>query len=353
MMPRIDRALQVHSATATASWLGLILGACGGGETPGSDAAIGPRPPPDLADDDRPYQLAASCAALPAWPELRALARVAAVSPREAWVVTMRGELYHLRPDGAAVRALLDGVTDVRRCPDATWAVGGNGLVARKSDGGDTWQRFDLAVAAPFTDVGDAGVGCDGDLWIGLGYAVHVHDGIAWRAIATEPTFFDPDNPAGGKIDHDAYVVRGAAGYRAAAGRYGETLAYFPERDAFGVVAGTDDAISDAIAFRDGAGATLYYGHALAFDRDEDHNDGDSPLDGVRAARRTDRDVWLARGDGVAHFDGAAVTTEAMPGFFDQDIDARADAVWAVGFDGAAVKTQEGWCHVLVTPRLP
>jgi hypothetical protein len=326
----------------------LLVG-CGGTEDPPAGQID---PPELLADDLRPYELPAGCAELPTWPELRAIERVAVVSAREAWVVTADQKLFHLQPDGSMELDALAGVRDVRRCEGVTWAVGAAGLVARKPDGGD-WERLDLVMAPPYTDVEDAGIGCDDQMWLGLGLAVHVHDGTAWRAIPTEPTYFDPANPEAGKIEHETYVVRGAADYRVATSHFGETLAYFPERDAFAVVAGTDDAISDAIAFRDGTGATLYNGHALAFDRDADHNDGDSALDGDRAARRSDADIWIATSGDAVHFDGTAVTPEPLPGFFDADIDARFDAVWAVGFDGIAAKTQAAWCHVLITPRLP
>jgi hypothetical protein len=330
-------------------WLVTFLAACGGSDPIAPDAPSGPVEPRELADDDRAYELAPDCAALPAWPELRGISRVAAVSPREAWIVSTN-ELFHLRPDGTIDREPLPDVSDVRRCADATWAVGGDGLVARLRDGGD-WERFDLPAAPPF-QIEDAGAGCDGDLWIGLGYFVHVHDGSSWRSIATEPTFFDPMDPGAGQLEHEAVTVRGAGRYRIAASGYGETMAYFPDRDVFDVVAGTDDAISDAIAFRDGTGATLYNGHALAFDRDEEHNDGDSILDGRRASRRSDADIWIARDDEIAHYDGTSVALEPLPGFFDYDVDARFDAVWVVGFDGIAIKTQAAWCHVLVTPRI-
>ncbi len=336
--------------------LSVILTACDAGE-PSKTPDAPPAPDPatvvtDLADDERPYELVASCAELPVWPELSSISRVAAASAREAWV-TSNGSLFHLRADGTLALEPLDRVVDVRRCDGVTWAVGGAGLVARKPDGGE-WQRLDVAVTEPFTDVQDAGVGCDDDLWVGLGFAVHVHDGTAWRAIPTEPTYFDPADPAAGKLEHETFVVRGAATYRAATSHYGETLAYFPERDAFAVVAGTDDAISDAVAFRDGTGATLYNGHALAFDRDADHNDGDSNLDGYRAARRSDDDIWLVTNTEIRHVVRGVSTPEQLPGFsFDADIDARFDAVWAVGFDGVAIRTASGWCHALVTPRLP
>jgi hypothetical protein len=330
--------------------LALVLVACGGAPDVAIDATE-PAGVRELADDDRPYALAAGCAELPTWPELRAITRVAAASAREAWVTTGDGALIHLRPDGSHELEPLANIHDVRRCDGVTWAVGSAGLVARKPDGAD-WQRLDLPASPPFLDIDDAGVGCDGDVWIGLGYAVHVHDGTAWRSIPTEPTYFDPADPGAGKIEHETFVVRGAATYRVATSHYGETLAYFPERDAFAVVAGTDDLISDAVAFRDGTGATLYHGHALAFDRDEEHTDGDSNLDGRRASRRSDRDIWLASTE-IRHFDGTTVTADPTPDlFFDSDIDARFDAVWAVGFDGAAIKTATGWCHALVTPRL-
>ena len=304
----------------------------------------GPLEPLDLADDDQPYELAASCSELVTWPVLDGPTRVAAASAHEAWVVVGYRELVHLVPDGTLEVEPLEGVADVWRCPGVTWVVGDAGLVARKPDGG-TWERLELP-PGPVFNLYDGGVGCDGDLWIGAARdAVHVHDGTSWRTIPTEPTLFDPDDPALGQLDHDASRVRGAGQYRVAAGAFGSTLAYLPERNAFVRVAGTDDAISDLVTFRNGTGATLYNGHALAFDRDPDSNDGDSILDGNRAARRADDDIWIARFD-LAHYDGTAMTVEATPGTFDQDVDARFDAVWVVGFDGAAVRTQQGWCQV-------
>lgn len=316
----------------------LVLPVTGCGDE-GADLERG-----ELPDDDRPYELAGGCADLPSWPSLQVL-RVAAASAHEAWVTTANPrDLYHLRPDGTIFREPLEGVYDVRRCQGVTWAVGANGLVARKADRGG-WERFDLPTQPPFEEIRDAGVGCDGDLWIGLGFAAHVHDGTSWRAIPTEPTI--SDIPGIGKLEHEAVFLRGAGPYRVAAGGYGETMAYFPERNAFGVVAQTDDAISDAIVFADGTGATLYNGGALAFDRDTEPTDGDSPLDGWRAVRRTDADIWIAAGTEVRHFDGTEVSSEPLPGQFDFDVDARYDSVWLAGYDGLAVKTRTAWCRVM------
>jgi len=331
--------------------LATLTAACGDNRPAATPDAAPDLTPRELADDEQPYALAADCAALQTWVFDRRLTRVAAASAREAWVVS-EAELYHLGPGGSIELEPLDNVNDAWRCPGVTWAVGSAGLVARKPDGG-AWQRLDLGLPAGFEgDIVDGGVGCDGDVWVGAGLAVHVHDGTSWRAIPTEPTYFDPDNPDAGKLEHDAARVRGAGINRVATANYGETLAYFPERDAFGVVAGTDDLVSDAVVFRDGTGATLYHGHALGFDRDADHDDGDSPLAGVRASRRADDDIWISLNTVVRHFDGATVTDEPTPGFFG-DVDARFDAIWAVGHNGAAVRTEAGWCHVAVAPNKP
>ena len=336
-------------------WSFVLLAACGGsGETPPDAAPTSPSPT-NLRDDEQPYELLASCADVPVWPDIQSPMRVAAVSSREAYIAAS-SNLFHLLPDGTVETEPLQGVFDVRRCDGVTWAVGADALVARKFDGG-AWESMMLPAQPPFTEVHDAGVGCGDDVWIGFGLAVHVFDGLSWRSIPTAPTFFDPEDPGAGSIVHDAVYARGAGTFRVAASAFGETLAYFPERNEFVPVAGTDDAISDAIVFRDGTGATLYNGHALAFDRDEENDDGDSPLDGFRATRRSDKDIWIVRNE-LVHFDGSELTVETVPiveggpGFFEQDLDARFDAVWAVGFDGAAVKTTAGWCRVVTSARI-
>ncbi|MBE7452643.1 MAG: hypothetical protein HS111_28330 [Kofleriaceae bacterium] len=351
--PRSRPAATQAGASLVAVAMAALAAACGGGPD-GADApadaatdAAPDRTPAELADDTAPYALPADCAGLPTW-ELgaeRHPQRVAAASAREAWVVVW-GDLLHLQPDGAVVAEPLVGVNDVWRCPGVTWAVGRAGLVARKPDGG-AWQRLDLELDVPdgFDDVRDGGVGCDGDVWVGGHREAFHHDGAGWRAIPTLPTPFDPDDPGAGHLEHDVARVLGAGRWRVATSNYGETLAYFPELDAFDVVEGTDDLISDAVVFRDGTGATLYHGHALVFDRDVALMHVASPLHAVRAARRADDDIWLVQNATARHFDGATVTDEPTP-IFNTDVDARADAVWVAGHGGAAVRSAAGWCHV-------
>lgn len=321
---------------------GIELGGAGGAGGVGGGGGLPLDWVPELADDVLPYELAAECAELTNWelPPEDHPRRIAAVARNEAYVVT--SQLLHLLPDGDVVTEPLDGVADVWRCPGVTWAVGARGLVARKADGGE-WEVLD----AGFTwDVFDSGVGCDGDVWLASGFDARVFDGQTWRSIPVISTVLGD----GTVLEHDVARMRGASTFRIATSNYGATLAYFPVEDAFIVVAGTDDLISDAVVFRDGTGFTLYHGHSLGFDRSPELDDPDSPLDGVRAARRADDDIWVTQSAMVRRFDGAEIVDEPLPDdLFAEDVDARHDGVWTAGFGGVAVRTEAGWCVVAPT----
>ncbi len=297
---------------------------------------------PDVEDDERPYELARDCGVIPRWSlgRFQHPSRVAATSAGDAWI-TVGMELLHLTAEGRVEREPFDGINDVWRCPAVTWIVGAGGLVARKPDGG-SWQRLDLEPAI-VQQVVESGTGCDDDVWVGAGRDVRVHDGDGWRAISIAPT----DIGDGTLHQNSAVMVRSAGHQRIATSGSGETLAYVPTRDAFVPIGGTDDITTDLIVFRDGTGASLHAGYALSFDATMTTPGPKGPdLGGYRASRRSDVDVWIARGDTVSHFDGTSVAIEAVP-VAAEDVDAHFDAVWVVGYGGAAVLTQAGWCHVL------
>lgn len=99
-----------------------------------------------------------------------------------------------------------------------------------------------------------------------------------------------------------------------------ENLEAAQVRKTFAPIGGTDDVTSDVIAFRDGTGASLHEGYAIAFDSEpsDAFYPRDVDLDGKRASRRADDDLWIARSpNAVRHVDGAEVVEELLPIFPD------------------------------------
>lgn len=332
----------------------LVVSACGAGTgspPDGRRAADGEVEaavvPEDVRDDDVPYQLAASCDALVTWtlPDgLVELGRVAAVGPSEAWVIGNHspvpeggGALLHLAPDGTIDDTGWQGVHDVWTCGDDVWATGRGGLLLLRRAGGTDFRSIPTGATADLL----SGFGCSNELWLAAGDHAVVRRGDESRTVGIEVEGFDPW----------ALRVHGAGQARIATEYYGATLAYDREAGVFRLGGGTDDIVTDAFVKRDGTGITLHGGYGLRFDPAEPFLSETVPgLVANRVSRRADDDAWFVAGSVATHLTARGFEVVPLPGSYGTDVDSRATAVWAVGFDGAAVLTEAGFCAVVSVP---
>jgi hypothetical protein len=130
-------------------------------------------------------------------------------------------------------------------------------------------------------------------------------------------------------------------------GYYGSTLWWDAAKQEFVLIGDTDDVVTDAFVRRNGAGMSLHGGYAIFIDAVEPGSHEFVPdLVAVRADRRNDGDVVFVGGDAIVLDDGVdrAVSPSLHAGL--EDVDARADSIWVVGFEGAQILTSAGWCVV-------
>lgn len=314
-----------------------------GGAGGGSWSPIFPR---DEADDAAPYSLPADCAALPSWTlPSSALSRVHALGPTEAWVITegaglpnSNARLVHLRPDGGVVEEEWTGLNDVWGCEVdgqlETWAVGNGGLALRKHGAG-SWTEVDLGTSANIL----GGAGCGDEVWLAADVEVLVlrPDGITRIDMP-----IDPNN-----VVYEAARVHATGPHRLVTSYYGSTLWWDSAKQDFVLISGTDDIVTDAFVRRNGAGMSLHGGYAIFIDAVEPGGHEFVPdLVAVRADRRGDDDVVFVGGDAIVFDDG--VDRTASPSLHSglEDVDARADSIWVVGFEGVQILTSAGWCAV-------
>ena len=294
---------------------------------------------PHEVDDVAPYELAADCSDLPRWGIIHRPARVHGVGPDEAWVVTegagyptLGGRLLHLRSDGTVVPSGHEGIHDVWLCGDTVWAVGTGGLILRR--GADETAFSEIAL--PYNGELLGGFGCDGDLWIPGGDVVFRHDGSGFVAYPIEPHEF---------LGATLMRVYGAGRERIASQNYGGVYYWDEPTETFLIGDGTDDVLSDVFVRRDGTGYTLHLGYALVMDKKRGGHQVVDDLTPYRVHRRSDDDVWYA-GAPVTHVSSTRRIHYPEVRTND-DVHASARAVWIVGFYGAAVLTQEGFCPVV------
>lgn len=316
-------------------------------EDGGVDQGLIPR---DELDDTAPYNLARRCDELATWPGdgVNGAARVHALGREEAWIITSGaglpgggGRLLHLRPDGVVEDTGLTQLNDVWGCvgSEELWAVGNGGLALRKRGEGD-WSVVETGTEADIL----GGAGCDDEVWLAADLEVLLLRPRETIRLAM-PMLFD------GQVQTSAARVHATGSIRMVTAYYGTTMAWDVGSQDFVLIGDTDDVISDALIKRSGAGLSLHGGYALKVHLTEAFEHEFIPdFQVMRGHRRADNDIYYVGGRAVYHDDGVATssTTTSFTGLW--DVHARADSVWAVGFEGALVLTEAGWCEVLVRP---
>lgn len=304
--------------------------------------------PVDEPDDSTPYELARDCGALVTWTlpaNVFDLRRVAAISRSEAWVIANHtpvpeggGTLVHLRSDGSVVETAWDGIHDVWTCGDVAWATARGGLLLRSSSGSDDFALVAEIAGADLL----SGFGCAGDIWLAAGDRIEVRGDGAPNTVAIE-------------VDQASVWplrMHGAGQVRVATEYYGGVLEYDLGVAAFTLAGGTDDIITDAFVRRDGTGISLHGGYGLHFDPAMPiMHETVEGLVANRVSRRADDDAWFVGGAVATHLTASGFEVISLPASHGDDVDARFDGVWAVGFDGAAILTRAGFCTVAVTSR--